>query len=79
MTAAFELARLGFYCQTPLEVQRHAKRLPEEFGVVSIAELADDPDRAPISVAGIVTPLRVRTTNVIRFRPRRRSRPASPS
>ena len=62
VTAAFELAHLGFYCQAPHEVQRHAKRLAEEFGVVSIAELTDYADRAPISVAGIVTSLRVRTT-----------------
>ena len=62
VTAAFELAHLGFYCQAPMEVQRHAKRLAEEFGVVSIAELVDYPDKAPISVAGIVTTLRVRTT-----------------
>jgi len=62
VTAAFELAHLGFYCQAPHEVQRHAKRLAEEFGAVSIAELVDYPDRAPISVAGIVTTLRVRTT-----------------
>src|SRR5207253_8384421 len=62
VTAAFELAHLGFYCQAPHEVQRHAKQLAEEFGVVSIAELTDYADRAPISVAGIVTSLRVRTT-----------------
>jgi len=42
--------------------QRHAKRLAEEFGVVSIAELTDYADRAPMSVAGIVTSLHVRTT-----------------
>jgi len=62
VTAAFELAHLGFYCLATHEVQRHAKRLAEEFGVVSIAELADYPDKAPVSVAGIVTTLRVRTT-----------------
>jgi DNA polymerase III alpha subunit len=43
-------------------VQRHAKRLAEEFGAVAIAELIDYPDRAPVSIAGIVTTLRVRTT-----------------
>jgi DNA polymerase III alpha subunit len=37
-------------------------RLVEEFGVAPIAELVDLPDRAPASVAGIVTALRVRTT-----------------
>jgi DNA polymerase III subunit alpha len=62
VTAAFELAHLCFYCLATHEVQRHAKRLAEEFGVVSIAELVDYPDKAPVSVAGIVTTLRVRTT-----------------
>jgi DNA polymerase III alpha subunit len=37
-------------------------RLVEEFGVAPLAELVDLPDRAPASVAGIVTALRVRTT-----------------
>ena len=44
------------------EVQRHARRLAEEFGAVAIAELVDYADKAPVSVAGIVTTLRVRTT-----------------
>jgi DNA polymerase-3 subunit alpha len=43
-------------------VQNHAKRLAEEFGVVSIAELVDYPDKAPASVGAIVTNLRLRTT-----------------
>jgi len=55
VTGAFELAHLVSYCKAPHEVQRHAKRLAEEFGVVSIAELTDYADRAPMSVAGIVT------------------------
>ena len=38
----------------PHDVQRHAKRLAEEFGVVAIAELVDYPDKAPVSVAGKV-------------------------
>ncbi|MBV9601768.1 MAG: PHP domain-containing protein [Chloroflexi bacterium] len=54
VTAAFELAHLGMYCVAPHEVQRHAKRLAEEFGVVAIAELVDYPDKAPVSVAGKV-------------------------
>jgi len=37
------------------EGQRHAKRLAEEFGVVSIAEPTDHVDGAPTSVAGMVT------------------------
>ncbi|MBV9170016.1 MAG: hypothetical protein JOZ81_08025 [Chloroflexi bacterium] len=61
VAAAFELSHLGFYCVAPHEVQRHAKRLAEEFGTVAIAELVDYPDKAPVSLAGIVTTL-VRTT-----------------
>jgi DNA polymerase-3 subunit alpha len=60
--AAQELAHLGFYVQAPLEVQRHAQRLAEEFGVVSIAELGDYPDRARVSVGAVITNLRHRTT-----------------
>ena len=60
--AAYELAHLGFYTASPLEVQKHAQRLVEEFGVVSIAELVDYPDKAPASVGAIVTNLRLRTT-----------------
>jgi DNA polymerase III subunit alpha len=60
--AAYELAHLGFYTASPLEVQRHAKRLTEEFGVASIAELVDYPDKAPVSVGAIVTNLRLRMT-----------------
>jgi DNA polymerase-3 subunit alpha len=59
---AYELAHLGFYTASPLEVQRHAKRLTEEFGVTSIAELVDHPDKAPASVGAIVTNLRLRMT-----------------
>jgi DNA polymerase-3 subunit alpha len=62
VTAAYELAHLGFYTSAPLEVQKHARRLAEEFGVTSIAELVDYPDKAPVSLAGIVTALRLRTT-----------------
>jgi DNA polymerase-3 subunit alpha len=59
---AYELAHLGFYTASPLEVQRHAKRLTEEFGVTGIAELVDYPDKAPASVGAIVTNLRLRMT-----------------
>ena len=45
-----------------MEVQKHTKRLVEEFGVVSIAELVDYPDKAPATVGAIVTNLRLRTT-----------------
>ncbi len=60
--AAYELAHLGFYTASPLEVERHARRLTEEFGVTSIAELVDYPDRATVSVGGVVTTLRLRLT-----------------
>jgi DNA polymerase III subunit alpha len=60
--AAYELAHLGFYTASPLEVQNHAQRLNEEFGLVSIAELVDYPDKAPASVGAIVTNLRLRMT-----------------
>lgn len=60
--AAYELAHLGFYTASPLEVQRHAARLSEEFGVTPIAELVDHLDKAPASVGAIVTNLRLRMT-----------------
>jgi DNA polymerase III subunit alpha len=60
--AAYELAHLGFYTASPLEVERHAVRLAEEFSVTGIAELVDYPDKAPASVGAIVTNLHVRTT-----------------
>jgi DNA polymerase-3 subunit alpha len=60
--AAYELAHLGFYTSSPMELQRHANRLAEEFGVTNIAELVDFPDKAPASVGAIVTNLRVRMT-----------------
>jgi DNA polymerase-3 subunit alpha len=60
--AGYELAHLGFYTASPLEVQRHAGRLSEEFGVTAIAELVDHPDRGPASIGGVVTNLRLRTT-----------------
>jgi DNA polymerase III alpha subunit len=60
--AAYELAHLGFYTASPMEVEKHAERLTEEFSVTNIAELVDHPDKAPASIAGIVTNLRVRNT-----------------
>ena len=45
-----------------LEVQKHAKRLAEEYGVTNIAELVDLPDKAPASVGAVVTNLRLRLT-----------------
>ncbi len=58
----YEQARLGFLTARPMELQRHAKRLTEEFGVTSIAELVDYPDKGLASVGAIVTNLRLRTT-----------------
>jgi DNA polymerase III alpha subunit len=60
--AAYERAHLGFLTASPIEVQRHAERLVEEFGVTNVAELVDLPDKAPVSVGAIVTNLRLRTT-----------------
>jgi DNA polymerase-3 subunit alpha len=45
-----------------MEVEKHALRLADEFSVTNIAELVDYPDKAPASISGIVTNLRVRTT-----------------
>jgi DNA polymerase-3 subunit alpha len=60
--AAFERAHLGFLTASPLEVQKHSRRLAEEFGVTNIAELVDLPDKAPASVGAVVTNLRLRLT-----------------
>jgi DNA polymerase III alpha subunit len=60
--AAYELAHFGFFTASPMEVQRHASRLAEEFGVTNIAELVDHPDKAPASVGAIVTNFRQRVT-----------------
>jgi DNA polymerase-3 subunit alpha len=60
--AAYELAHLGFYSASPMEVEKHAERLSEEFSITNIAELVDYPDKAPASISGIVTNLRIRNT-----------------
>jgi DNA polymerase-3 subunit alpha len=60
--AAYELAHLGFYTASPMEVEKHAERLAEEYSVTNIAELVDYPDKAPASISGIVTNLRIRNT-----------------
>jgi DNA polymerase III alpha subunit len=59
--AAYDLAQ-GFLTASPLEVQKRADRLVQEFGVTGIAELVDYPDKAPASVRAISTKLRLRTT-----------------
>jgi DNA polymerase III alpha subunit len=60
--AAYELAHLGFYTASPMEVEKYAEHLAEEYSVTNIAELVDYPDKAPASISGIVTNLRVRNT-----------------
>ena len=61
---AYELAHLGFYTGSPLEVQRHAKRLTEEFGVTSIAEVVESKAIATgcrkTPTAACFTPLRLK-------------------
>jgi DNA polymerase III alpha subunit len=60
--AAYELAHLGFYTASPMEVEKHPECLTNEFSVTSIAELVGYADKAPASISGIVTNLRVRNT-----------------
>jgi DNA polymerase-3 subunit alpha len=43
-------------------VEKHAERLADEYSVTNIAELVDYPDKAPASISGIVTNLRIRNT-----------------
>ena len=59
--AAEELGYLGFYVAGS-DVQRGAMRIAEEFSTIEIAELAGHPHNAPVTIAGIVTTLRVRQT-----------------
>jgi len=59
--AADELGHLGFYVANS-EVRRGALRIAEEFSTIEIAELAGHPHNAPVTIAGIVTTLRVRQT-----------------
>jgi DNA polymerase III subunit alpha len=58
--AADELAYLGFYVGSDLH--KHAMRIAEEFSTVDIAQLGGHPHNAPVSIAGLVTSLRVRQT-----------------
>ena len=59
--AADELAHLGFYVGGS-ELRGHALRIAEEFSTIAIAELAGHPHKAPVSIAGLITTLRVRQT-----------------
>jgi DNA polymerase III subunit alpha len=59
--ATDELAHLGFYVAGG-EAHRSALRVAEEFSTIEIAELADHPHNAPVTIAGIITTLRVRQT-----------------
>jgi hypothetical protein len=58
--AADELAHLGFYVGSDLH--KHAMRIAEEFSTIDIAQLGAHPHNAPVSIAGLVTSLRVRQT-----------------
>jgi DNA polymerase-3 subunit alpha len=59
--AAEELGHLGFYVATS-DLQGTAARVAEEFSTADIVELIGLPHNAPVTIAGIVTTLRVRQT-----------------
>jgi DNA polymerase-3 subunit alpha len=61
VVAADELAHLGFYV-VPRDVQQNALRIAEEFSATDIAELSGHPHNAVLSIAGVVTTLRIRQT-----------------
>jgi DNA polymerase III alpha subunit len=61
VVAADELAHLGFYV-VPRDVQQSALRIAEEFSTTDIAELSGQPHNAVLSIAGVVTTLRIRQT-----------------
>jgi DNA polymerase-3 subunit alpha len=61
VVAADELAHLGFYV-VPRDVQQNALRIAEEFSTTDIAELSGHPHNAVLSIAGVVTTLRIRQT-----------------
>jgi DNA polymerase-3 subunit alpha len=60
--AAFELAHLGFYASAPLAVDAETEALAEQQSGLRLVELADLPERAPVTVAALITNLRVRRT-----------------
>jgi DNA polymerase-3 subunit alpha len=59
--AADELAHLGFYLAGS-DAHHRALRIAEEFSTLEIAALADHPHHAPVTIAGIITTLRIRQT-----------------
>jgi DNA polymerase-3 subunit alpha len=59
--AAEDLGHLGFYVAAS-DLQGTAARIAEEFSTIDIAELSGHPHNAPVTVAGIITTLRVRQT-----------------
>ena len=59
--AAEELGHLGFYVAAS-ELQGTAARIAEEFSTIDVAELTGHPHNAPVTIAGIITTLRVRQT-----------------
>jgi DNA polymerase-3 subunit alpha len=59
--AAEEQGHLGFYVASS-DGQGNAARIAEEFSTIDIAELGGHPHNAPVTIAGIITTLRVRQT-----------------
>ncbi len=52
---------LGFYV-VPNDVQQHALRIAEEFSILDIAALAEQQHNTVVSIAGVITTLRIRQT-----------------
>jgi DNA polymerase-3 subunit alpha len=59
--AADELAHLGYFV-VPNDVQQNALRIAEEFSTLDIAALAGQQHNAVVSIAGVITTLRIRQT-----------------
>jgi DNA polymerase-3 subunit alpha len=59
--AAEELGHLGFYVAAS-DFQGASARIAEEFSTIDITELTGHPHNAPVTIAGIITTLRVRQT-----------------
>jgi hypothetical protein len=74
--AADELAHLGFYV-VPNDVQQHALRISEDFSTLDIAALARQQHNAVVSIAGVITTLRIRQTKKGARRPSAPARAAA--
>ena len=59
--AADELAHLGYFV-VPNDVQQNALRIAEEFSTLDIAALAGQQHNTVVSIAGVITTLRIRQT-----------------